>query len=535
VAAPVSPARVGCRVLVLALSAVVLLAAAAPTAAAPSHGLQTGVLLFGAERTAAVEPTIFDRVRGAGGTHVRLFLVWSSVAPGGSTKPTAFDAANPADPHYRWSDFDREIRLARDKGLVPIVDIYGAPRWAEGEGDGMAGTVRPDAGELGLFARAAALRYGGSFLDLPRVRNWMVWNEPNLHLSLNPQFEAGQPASPTIYRRLVNAMADAVKAVHPDNLVVAGGTAPFRDLSITHTNWGPLGFMRELLCLGPDLKPKCAHRVRFDVWSHHPYTSGGPTRSAVLPDDVSMGDLAEMRTVLHAGVAAGNVLAEGPLRFWVTEFSWDSSPPDPRGVPLELLKRWTAEALFHMWRQGVDLLTWLSVRDFPLDPTGLNYQQVQAGLYFRGATLAEDQPKPHLQSFRFPFVAFPAVDGVRVWGRTPAGRQANVVVQQRFKGGWTELGTLTSDQHGIVQGRLAGSAVAHVRARTADLGEESAEFAPRPEPDRTFTPHGGAQLEPDRPPLPVSSPPTVPPRPSLIGSGAPKPSPPPVVPARPAG
>jgi hypothetical protein len=90
--------------------------------------------------------------------------------------------------------------------------------------------------------------------------------------------------------------------------------------------WGPLTFMRELLCLSRELRPTCRQRVRFDVWSHHPYTSGGPTHEAQLPDDASLGDLPEVRRVLDAAVRAGHVRSRGKPRFWVTEFSWDSKP-----------------------------------------------------------------------------------------------------------------------------------------------------------------------------------------------------------------
>lgn len=106
--------------------------------------------------------------------------------------------------------------------------------------------------------------------------------------------------------------------------------------------------MRELLCLSPSLRPTCSAETRFDVWSHHRYTSGGPTHQAVLRDDVSLGDLPEMRRVLDAAMRAGHVRSAGKPRFRVTEFSWDSSPPDPNGVPTALHTRWVAEALYRM-------------------------------------------------------------------------------------------------------------------------------------------------------------------------------------------
>jgi hypothetical protein len=71
------------------------------------------------------------------------------------------------------------------------------------------------------------------------------------------------------------------------------------------TKWGPLAFMRAFFCLSPQLKPTCSVKVRFDVWSHHPYTSGGPTHKAALPEDVSLPDLPRLDAVLRDAVLRG--------------------------------------------------------------------------------------------------------------------------------------------------------------------------------------------------------------------------------------
>jgi hypothetical protein len=466
---------------------IVLVAAAA----AQARPLQTAVFdpLEGPSANAA---GVVERARAAGATAVRVIVAWESVAP--ATRGSSFDAANPFDPGYSWDRIDRQVALAAAQGLQPILAIVSAPRWAQPQAPPTGhGPFRPDPVEFGRFARAAAERYSGSHPGLPRVRYWQVWNEPNLHIFLSPQFEGRTPVSPGWYRRMVNEMGAAVRAVHGDNLVVAGGTAPFRDLGVTHTNWGPLGFMRELFCLDRQLRRKCNARVRFDVWAHHPYTSGGPTRKAVLPDDVSLGDLGEMRKVLVAGARSGNVVSRGTPLFWVTEFSWDSSPPDRYGVPARLHARWTAEALYRMWTNGVTLVTWFLLRDQPFATS-----PYQSGLYYRGPTFAADRPKPSLQAFRFPFVAFPqhAQKRVYVWGRTPHGRQARVLVEQQFRGGWKRLGIVQTNRNGIFQARFATHRTGFVRARTVDRAERAAPFSLAHVPDRRFNPFGGRPLEP---------------------------------------
>lgn len=387
-----------------------------------------------------------------------------------------------------------------------IVQIDTAPTWALRAASSGATPTVPDPTALGQFAQAAATRYSGTFDLLPRVRYWEVWNEPNISLFFQPQFVDGAPFSPGWYRQMVNAVASGVKAVHSDDLVIAGGTAPFFDNTASvvaiDPDWGPLSFMRALLCLGPDLEPTCNDPVHFDIWAHHPYTSGGPWHSATLANDVSLGDLPEMRATLEAASDAGHLVSDGPVQFWATEFSWDSDPPDPAGVPEALLTRWTAEALYEMWESGISLVTWFSLRDSPYPDS-----PYQSGLYYSGSTPDLDTPKPHLQAFRFPFVAYAHRGQIEVWGRTPSGVPATVTVEQSTGGAWSTLGTVGSDANGIFTARLSGSPVGSVRA--VDGTQVSVPFSLVRPPDETFTPFGGPPLEPApstaRPSLPQTT------------------------------
>ena len=148
------------------------------------------------------------------------------------------------------------------------------------------------------------------------------------------------------------------------------------------------------------------------------------THHAYLHDDVSLGDLGKMRSVLDAAVRAGHI-SGGTPGFWVTEFSWDSAPPDPSGVPQSLLRRWVPEALYTMWANGVSLVTWFGIQDEPLTTS-----YYQSGLYTRGSHDAAGRKKSFFQGFRFPVVALPRDHGVYVWGRTPAGVAGVVAVSR---------------------------------------------------------------------------------------------------------
>ncbi|MBA3476169.1 MAG: hypothetical protein H0T10_05375 [Actinobacteria bacterium] len=350
---------------------------------------------------------------------------------------------------------------------------------------------RPDPDALAAFMRAAARRYSGGDPAHPRIRYWQIWNEPNITPYLSPQFRGKRPVAAAYYRAMLNGAARAIHEVRADNVVVAGALSPFTADYGSVESVGPLRFMRDLLCLssGPKPRPTCSTRVEFDVWAHHPYTSGGPTHHAAHADDVSLGDLGEMRALLDAARRAGRIRAPRGIGFWVTEFSWDSKSADPRGVPEVLRARWVSEALHEMWKAGVTVATWFKLRDEPFPST-----PYQSGLYARGATPAQDRPRPSLAAFRFPFVAYLGSKGVLVWGRTPGGKQARIVIEQKsIGGGWRRVALLRTDRYGIVQGRLAlprSTKRDVIRARVAGGNIAALPFSLQPQPDRVYNPFG---------------------------------------------
>jgi hypothetical protein len=446
----------------------VCLASITGTAAAAQRPMETGFNQFpssafgGAEADAA-----FGLVRDAGGTIVMLNLDWRATAP---TQPATLEGEmDPGDPAYAWSSFDELVLNAADAGLTIIAKLDRAPDWASDvdPNPNYVGRTNPKPYALGRFARAAATRYSGTYdpvtgeggaNPLPRVAIWQVWNEPNYANFLRPQKVGTKITSPDLYRAMVNQVAANVKLVQPGNLVLAGGTGPFQ----LANNTAPFGFMRRLLCLNLNLtKIKGCPVVRFDIWAHHPYTSGAPTRKAAWRHDASLGDLAKMAKVLRVAVAKKTVLSTQPMRFWVDEFGWDTSPPDPKGVPLSLHRRWTAESLMRAWDAGVSavLQHQLADNDFAAQPNPClaGHNPYQSGLYFYGSTVAEfaAKPKPSLAAFRFPFVVVYQGKRVRIWGRTPVAKPAKVVIQRRVGAAWKPVLTLRSGGHGIFDARVA--------------------------------------------------------------------------------
>ena len=387
----------------------------------------------------------FALTRGAGAQYVRLLAHWNTIAP--AHPQPGFDASDPTSAGYSWGALDATVEAAETNGLTPILDIIATPTWAYANPpDGVNGGS-PDTAALGQFATAIATHYDGT-AGGPTVNDFEVWNEPNLSIDL-------APATASSYRTLVNAVAASVHGVNPQNLVIAGGLDPFAHKKTSNQSWNsvaPLEFMRSLLCLSKGKHPHatCNNKIHFDVWSHHPYTFGGPFGHARLADDVSLGDLPKMRVLLQAGVKTHSVVSDDPVEFWVTEFGWDTNPPRRHAASLALASRWTAESLYQAWRSGVSLLTWFGLEDQP------SPSPYQSGLYFRSQTLSTPRPKPVLTAFRFPFVAYLHRHTVSVWGRDETSDQQPVTVQLRHGtgGNWKTVATITANSNGIFEATL---------------------------------------------------------------------------------
>ena len=440
-------------------------------------------------RTAVVEPydyklgdapLLFSRIHGAGASMSRVSLSWYSIAP--KEPPAQFDAANPFDPAYDWAKMDATIQAALAQGIEPYLIVDDAPVWARL--DDQKGGSPPNAADLGTFMRAAADRYSGRYAGLPRIRYWQVWIEPNVNKFFRHQYEDGKLLAPKRYAAMVNAVADAVHSVRPDNKVIAGGFSPFTvTRGDTHTIT-PMTFMEDMLCMRPNGKPRssCPRRVRFDIWSHHPFTSGDPSHHALHKGDISLGDLPVMKKMLLAAYRYKHAVSSSTPQFWVTEFSWDTNPPDPQALPMKLAARWTSEALYVMWKVGISLVTWLDIRDNPYPQSA-----TQSGLYLRGATVEQDKPKLILNSFRFPFVAYTRKNRIFVWGRTPWGKPGRVVVTQSTSGRWKQRAFLTANANGIFSGTIRGAPTGVLRAQLAggkNPAGRSLSFSLKRPPDR---------------------------------------------------
>lgn len=432
-------------------------------------------------------------VEDAGGTVVRFYVYWRSIATSTPTTPS-----DPNDPAYNWNKnhLQDNVDEALADNLQVMLTIRSAPNWAQRGGHDSRGTHNPDPKKLKAFTKAAVAQF-------PQVKYWGIWNEPNYKTFLSPQYKNGKLVSPGMYRNLLNAAASAVHAAGKQ--VVAGETAPFSHWNSKGkpTAPGPLLFLRRLLCVGDSGKPTCKTNVHADIWATHPYTSGNPWHHAFNANDVSFGDLPAWEKLVRSAAKARHITTRTGghgVRFWITEFSWDTKPPDPEAVPSKLHARWTAEALYRAWSLGIETLLWGQLRDYEISTDNF-FGQYQSGLFYCDSTptLKDSCPsyqnpssstaKPSLRAFRFPFVAYAGHGRIKIWGRTPTSAGGSVKIQRLKDGKWVAMKGATAASSGIFR-RSFNSSVRKGKLRAHFGGENSMPFSLVRPKDRFVNPFG---------------------------------------------
>lgn len=427
--------------------------------------------------------TAFGAVRTVNASTVRLGVPWSSVAPRGAEMPSGFDPGNPGDPRYDWASVDATVRAAAQRRVDVLMMLFRAPAWAEGphrpaDSTVLAGAWDPSPSQFQAFAHAAAVRYSGHFPDplhpgayLPRVKDWEIWNEPNLPWYL---------AAPNLvdeYRALLNAGYSAIKAVNPGDVVVTGGLAPVSFLPPRSVS--PLVFAADLFCLrrvgtafirgGP-----CPVRARFDVFSHHPYSlAATPTKPAYNYDDVLVADMGKLSRLLRAAERLHTVAPAIRHRLWVTEWAWFTDPPNHVvGDSPGTAARYVAYAMYEMWRAGAQLVIWQIIEDTPAAATP------GGGLYTRSG-----RPKLMLSAFAFPLVAGVSRGRGFAWGRAPVSRRMPIVVQRAAGRSWKTVAKALTASDGVFYVRFRargnGRYRAHIVHGATSLAYDSTPIPPR--------------------------------------------------------
>ncbi len=290
-----------------------------------------------------------------------------------NTEPT--DAADPGDPAYDWSLYDRLDRYAATNGIKLLFSVVSTPSWANGgAGKNHAPTSMS---ALQTFARAAAMRYSGTYVPplaqqdptlsgptdpLPAVKMWTAWNEPNNPVFLAPQYKrvgkTWRVESAFQYAKICNAIYAGIHAGATGEKVACGVTDPRGNdnAGSSRASVDPLSFLI------------AAHKYgmkKFDVYAHNPYASAGNEAPSYVPKGktarrIQMGNIGVLLALIKKYY--------GPKHLWITEYGYQSNPPDHTIMGTSLAKQAAdLKQAYAIARKNprIDMLLWFLVRDQP--------------------------------------------------------------------------------------------------------------------------------------------------------------------------
>lgn len=439
---------------------------------------------------------------------VKVGVEWRDVAPRGSSKPAGFDGADPAAyGNEAWAPYDAAIAGAKARGMEVLLTVSGpAPDWAvRGRSEPVQGVLRPDPGEFGAFVRAVGTRYSGSYREpapspappggdpepfpglpfpprvgaaqagetLPRVSLWSVWNEPNLPRFLLPQRDSrGRPVSPHLYRGLYLAAHEALSATgHGDDTILMGELLPVGKAGRSErSSVRPLEFIRELACVDSRLRSyrgSAATRRNCDDFralpgtgmAVHPYTSGTfgpPTTQPRHRDDLMIGSLSRLTSLLDRLGSRRRFAVRRRMPVWITEFGFQTEPPERFGARLADMPRYMGESEFIAYRNS----RVRSFSQYPLldDGDGAGFQ---SGLRFSDGRA---KPKVYL-AFELPLFARRASRSrVELFGGARAASGGRITIEARRPGGrFRRIGTARLNSRGYFRIRVSASGTREFR------------------------------------------------------------------------
>ncbi len=446
---------------------------------------------------------------------MRIVAEWQKVSPEvpAPRAPAGFDVADHTAEGYGWERLDRAIGLARGAGLRIVLVVTGpAPVWATADPARGSTRHRPRADLFARFARAVATRFGRA------VDRYVIWNEPNLPLWLQPQSACParipgrprprcSPVAPHLYRELYRAADAAIRAADPGSRVWFGALAPRGERQLSrNAKTRPMTFLRALACRDERLARvrtgacRSFRPLRSDGLAYHPHgVRLAPDEPSPQPDDAALADLPRVEALLDALQRLGGLRRRESTRppvpqggrvfpLHLTEFGFETSPPDlRRGVSPAVQARHLQHAAYLAWRNPrVRTLIQYEWRDEPLgrdNPLAPAYSGWQSGLRY-----ADDRPKPALAAFRLPFWVDqpPGSPSVRFWGHIRAGgpQRRAVTLQRRDGPGepWARVLALPTDARGFWSLRRPVPAPGQYRYAVAATREVSGPLTVRAAP-----------------------------------------------------
>lgn len=493
---PVPPTVRRRRAPLLALTALILVACVLLPATASASSTQLSILqddatfVYGNHDPDAA----MEEAKLLGADAIRVFVSWHAVSPGQDSrvKPAGFDVGNADAPGYRWSLYDALVERARRHGLKLVMVLSPAiPYWASEEPSRCPHRIggyshlskscmwKPSPALFAQFVKAAVQRYGITARGPYRgqVALWSLWNEPNLEHYIWPQLQRTRDGIVDLaaarYRKLWLAGWQAIAKYDPPSRtkVLFGETAAISS---------PMDTLYAALCLDEEGNPfkgrlralqGCNGRIKrlpIAGLALHPYNNyaiGSVFTRSFTKDSLPMGYVSRAHTVLDRAARFGRIPRGRGI--YMTEFGFQSSPPNPFGDALSLSRQ--AAAINEADRLFFADPRVRAVAQYELFDVG------DPGEFNTGLRFADGRHKPSYAAYRMPLVVTKLdAKRVEIWGQVrPASGRVRVTVTNASSG--ATVGRPLTNGAGYYRfGLRGGAGVARARYRatwTAPDGE----------------------------------------------------------------
>ena len=265
---------------------------APPTASAATGPMAPGLVGVTAVTTtgasAASQTQDFQAINNARFKAVRLSIEWPDVE---NVKGV-----------LNWATTDQKVNAAAAAGLNILAVVTYTPSWAAiPEGRTFIHPGPADPATYANFVKLAAQRYKA------QIKNWEIWNEPNIQSSFAPR------PDPAKYATMLRLSYAAIKAVDPSATVITGGLSPSAD---DGTNISPYLFVQYIYWWGA--------KGNFDGLGIHPYSSPGLLSQGT--------DWNSSKNNINIITWLMTIFGDGGKRLWTTEFGASTSTAPTYGV-----------------------------------------------------------------------------------------------------------------------------------------------------------------------------------------------------------
>jgi hypothetical protein len=199
-----------------------------------------------------------------------------------------------------WEKFDRIVDLADKYKVKIIARVSHPPAWAMRDSMGDVTPLRNN-NDLADFTNALLDHYKG------RIQYVQVWNEPNLSAEWVP----GKAVDPRGYAAMMKTVYPAVKAAHPDAVILSAPMAITLEGVSLRGNMSDLDYWSGLYDAGI--------KGNFDIASANAYGLDQPPDAAPGPKVLNFRRVELLRDIMVQN-------EDSDRSIWLNEYAWNASP-----------------------------------------------------------------------------------------------------------------------------------------------------------------------------------------------------------------